>query len=132
MNFRYTILYVENVEKTLAFYARAFGLKRGMLHESGDYGELDTGRTRLAFSSLRLMAQLGKTPASPVAERPTFEIALETKDVTGGFARAIGAGAQPVQEPADMAWGQTTAYIRDINGFLVELCTPVCPAGDQP
>jgi hypothetical protein len=24
-----------------------------------------------------------------------------------------------------MPWGQTIAYVADINGFLVELCTPV-------
>jgi len=23
-----------------------------------------------------------------------------------------------------MPWGQTIAYVADINGFLVELCTP--------
>ena len=24
-----------------------------------------------------------------------------------------------------MPWGQTIAYVADINGFLLELCTPV-------
>jgi len=24
-----------------------------------------------------------------------------------------------------MPWGQTIAYVADINGFLVELCTPM-------
>jgi lactoylglutathione lyase len=24
-----------------------------------------------------------------------------------------------------MPWGQTVAYVRDNNGFLVELCTPM-------
>lgn len=33
MKLKYTILYVENVAKTLAFYERAFGLSRAMLHE---------------------------------------------------------------------------------------------------
>jgi hypothetical protein len=30
-----------------------------------------------------------------------------------------------VQELADMPWGQTTAYVRDLDGFLVEICTAV-------
>ena len=46
MILRYTIMYVENVEQTLSFYERAFGLERGMVHESGDYGELVTGETK--------------------------------------------------------------------------------------
>ncbi|MCB1833914.1 MAG: hypothetical protein KDH19_10850 [Geminicoccaceae bacterium] len=29
--------------------------------------------------------------------------------------------ANVVQEP----WGQTTAYVTDLNGFLVEICSPV-------
>ena len=24
-----------------------------------------------------------------------------------------------------MPWGQTIAYVADVNGFLVELCTPL-------
>ncbi|MEO1523627.1 MAG: VOC family protein, partial [Cyanobacteria bacterium J06633_2] len=50
MKLKYTILYVENVSATLNFYEQSFGLQTKMLHESGDYGELDTGETTLAFS----------------------------------------------------------------------------------
>ncbi len=125
MHFAYTILYVENVAETLAFYGEAFGLKRKMLHESGDYGELDTGTTTLSFSSLRLMEEIGKSPGRPVPGRPAFEIAFAVEDVPAALTRAVDAGAELVQEPKDMPWGQTTAYVNDINGFLVELCTPV-------
>ncbi|WP_428539304.1 hypothetical protein [Profundibacter sp.] len=60
MIFRYTILYVQDVKATLDFFNAAFGLKTAFLHESGDYGELDTGQTKLAVSSIELMQQLGK------------------------------------------------------------------------
>ncbi len=125
MHFAYTILYVENVAETLDFYGEAFGLKRKMLHESGDYGELDTGASTLSFSSLRLMEEIGKSPAPPVPGRPAFEIAFTVEDVKAALIRAVDAGAKLVQEAKDMPWGQTTAYVTDINGFLVELCTPV-------
>ena len=62
MFLRYTILYVGDVAAALDFYERAFGLARGFLHETGDYGELATGDTKLAFSSRALMRQLGKPP----------------------------------------------------------------------
>ncbi len=125
MKFRYTILYVENVTQTIEFYERAFGLQRSMIHPSGDYGELATGATRLSFSSKELMAQIGKSPGDVDPSAPTFEIAFETETVAEDLKRAVEAGATLVQEAEDMPWGQTTAYVRDNNGFLVELCTAV-------
>jgi len=127
MQFSYTIVYVEDVLKTIAFYESAFGFQRRFVHEAGDYGELDTGATALAFSSLRLMAELGKNPQRTSADAPTFEIAFTTPDVAAAVQRAVDAGARMVQAPAQMPWGQTVAYVADINGALVELCTPMGP-----
>ncbi len=125
MILRYTILYVDDVAASLDFYERAFALERAFLHETGDYGELSTGNTKLAFSSIALMRQLGKDPAKPSPEAPVFEIAFETGDVRGAFDRAVAAGARPVQDVRDEAWGQTTSYVSDPNGYLVEICSPV-------
>ncbi len=125
MKFKYTILYVENVAETLKFFDNAFGFKQAMLHESGDYGELDTGATTLSFSSLKLMEDLGKAPGRANPSKPTFEIAFETDDVPTALAKALKAGATLVQDTAHMPWGQTTAYVSDSNGFLIEICTPV-------
>ncbi len=125
MKLRYTILYVEDVPAALAFYEEAFGLTREVLHESGDYGELATGATRLAFSSLRLMRELGKSPGVAAEQRPAFEIAFETEDVAAALKVALKAGAKLVQDVEQMPWGQQTSYVTDINGFLVEICSPV-------
>ncbi|WP_105168930.1 VOC family protein [Pseudoalteromonas sp. T1lg23B] len=127
MKFKYTILYVENVSETFSFYEKAFGLKKKMLHESGEYGELDTGSTTLSFSSLKLMNELGKNPAEPNPKAPTFEIAFETDDVETALANALDPGASLVQDITQMPWGQTIAYVTENNGFLVEICTPVRP-----
>jgi lactoylglutathione lyase len=128
MQFGYTILYVEDVSATLAFYGKAFGLATRYAHESGSYGELETGATALAFVSHTLLRQIGKTPQSPVLDKPTSEIALVTDDVAGAVKRALDAGATLVQDAKEMPWGQTIAYVGDRNGFLVELCTPVTHA----
>ncbi|MFD2205614.1 VOC family protein [Kiloniella antarctica] len=125
MQLAYTILYVENVMKTLEFYQVAFGFEQKMLHESGDYGELDTGATTLSFSSHTLMEQIGKNPGRPTDGKPCFEIAFTTDDVPVALSTAVRAGATLVQEAQDMPWGQTTAYVTDLNGFLVELCSPI-------
>ena len=125
MKFKYTILYVKNVAETLNFFRNAFGFKQKMLHESGDYGELDTGPTTLSFSSLALMKSLGKSATPAESDHPTFEIAFETDDVAAAIEKALSAGAKLIQKPETMPWGQTTAYVSDPNGFLIEICTPV-------
>jgi lactoylglutathione lyase len=117
MQLGYTIFYVPDVPATLKFYEAAFGLATRFLHEGGDYGELETGSTALAFSSQSLMQQLGKNPQAASPTAPCFEIALCTPDVA--------AGATPMRPVEVMPWGQTIAYVADINGFLVELCTPM-------
>jgi len=125
LKFKYTILYVDDVVETFRFYEKAFGLTKKMLHESGEYGELDTGNTTLSFSSLKLMKELGKNPAKANLTAPTFEIAFETDNVSLALSNALEAGAVLVQDATDMPWGQTIAYVIENNGFLVEICTPI-------
>ena len=47
--------------------------------------------------------------------------------VVAAVQRAVAAGARLVQAPEQMPWGQTVAYVADINDALVELCTPMAP-----
>lgn len=125
LTFRYTILYVENVVQTVEFYENAFGFGRKMLHESGDYAELATGNTILSFSSHKLMKDLGKNPGRADSKNPVFEIAFETDDVESALNHALAQGAGLIQAVQEMPWGQTIAYVTDINGVLIELCTSV-------
>jgi len=127
MRLGYTILYVEDVERTIEFYESAFGLKKLFIHESGEYGELDTGDTKLAFVSYELAESnnVGFTKLSKNNETSTMEIALITDDVEAAFNHAVRTGAKEVQEPAQKPWGQTVAYVTDLNGFLIEICPPI-------
>ena len=51
VKYGYTILYVENVEKTISFYMNSFGFSQKFFTPEKDYAELDTGNTILAFAS---------------------------------------------------------------------------------
>lgn len=120
----YVILYVPNVEQSLSFYERAFGLKRRFVHESGTYAELETGATALAF------AEETSTPTANVfalngpGEKPAgVEVALVVQDVPAAHSRALEAGALEVTKPETKPWGQVVSYVRDADGVLVELCT---------
>jgi lactoylglutathione lyase len=126
MRLGYTILYVRDVLAAADFYERAFGLEPGYVAPEGHYAELKTGTTKLAFVTHEQAGPNlpgGFTPVEPAGSPPGFEIALVTDDVAAGFARAVEAGAVALAEPAEKPWGQTVAFVRDPEGFLVEICT---------
>lgn len=127
MKLGYTLFYVDDVKKTMDFYAKAFGLEKGFLHESNQYGEMNTGDTKLGFvhhdtaSTHNFDYTKSSTKAPPFA----LEIGLITTDVEKAFKKAIDAGAILVSKPKTKSWGQVVSYVRDCNGFLVEICSPV-------
>ena len=128
MKFGYTIVYVADVAASLDFFERAFGLARRFLHESGGYGELETGATTLSFAQHATAREnLGRDYVA--AERSALplgiEVGLLTDDVAAACERAVEAGATLLKAPAVKPWGQTVAYVRCPDGTLVELCTPV-------
>lgn len=128
MKFAYTILYVSNVTDTIDFYEKAFGFQRKFITPEGDYGELIGGETTLAFASL----ELGKSnfsqdmaPSSPSQKPFGIELAFTTESIEKDFQQAIDAGATAFEPITQKPWGQQVGYLRDINGFLIEICTPI-------
>ncbi|WP_175626411.1 MULTISPECIES: VOC family protein [Oxalobacteraceae] len=128
MQFAYTIIYVPDVAASLDFFERAFGFNRKFLHESGTYGELETGATTLAFAAHELadMNYSGGHIAAHTSPKPLgMEIAFTTDDVAAAHARALAAGATELSAPIAKPWGQVVSYVRCPDGSLVELCTPI-------
>lgn len=128
MKLGYTIVYVPDVAASLDFFERAFGLARRFLHESGTYGELQTGETTLAFAD-HALGDLnfpgGHVAAHASAQPLGFEIALVTTTVAEAHARAVAAGARELAAPLTKPWGQVVSYLRCPDGVLVEICSPV-------
>jgi len=128
MKFGYTIVYVPDVASSLGFFEKAFGLVRRFLHESGTYGELETGATALAFAAHELGEmhfKSGYVQAHASVKPLGFEVALVTDDVPKAHDRAVVAGACEIAAPQQMPWGQTVSWLRCPDGTVVELCTPV-------
>lgn len=125
VRFGYGILYVPDVAATVDFYQRAFGLALRFAHESGLYAELETGAVTLAFAgeALAEMNGLAIRPVRAVDLAPGMEIALICDDLQAAFEHAVKAGASPIKPPEEKPWGQRVGYVRDCNGFLVELCS---------
>jgi lactoylglutathione lyase len=124
----YTIVYVADVEASVDFFERAFGLVRRFIVPGGGYGELETGATALAFARHDVARESVGRDYLAAADSPKplgLEIGLVTDDVAAAVDRAVAAGAELVNEPKTKPWGQTVAYVRAPDGSLVELCSPV-------
>jgi catechol 2,3-dioxygenase-like lactoylglutathione lyase family enzyme len=128
MKLGYTIIYVPSVKTSLDFFSQAFGFQQKFLHESGDYGELNTGETTLAFASHSLgemNLSRGYVRASDSIQPLGMEIALVTSDIYEAHKSALKYGASEILAPSQKPWGQTISYVRAPDGTLIELCTPV-------
>ena len=128
MHLGYVLVYVDDVDAALTFYERAFGFERALMHESGQFGQLHTGSTSLAFTSHGLGATAVPVPYTrldPAAAPVGMEMTLLTAEVDSAYLRAVDAGASPLSEPHDEPWGQRVAYVRDPFGTLIGLATPV-------
>jgi lactoylglutathione lyase len=130
LQFRYSGFFVADVPATVRFYESAFALKLRYMHPSSGYAELETGSTLLAFVAERFLKDaklLGNTeilPNRPDSNPAAAQVAFVTRDIDRDWQRAVQAGATVVKEPEAKPWGQTVGYLRDINGVIVELCTP--------
>ena len=128
IHYAYTILYVKDVPQSIRFYKNAFGFEQKFLTPEKDYGEIISGATTIAFASM----ELGKNnlkegfSESDLKNKPFgIELAFTTQNVESLITKAIEAGAVLLEEVAVKPWGQKVGYIRDPDGFLLEICTPL-------
>lgn len=125
IQYRYTILYVAQVEATLQFYEKAFGFERRFCTPEGDYAELQSGETTLAFAAETLAASNLSKGYVRVTKEKAFgiELGFVVEEVERAVERVLAAGGTLYETTKVKPWGQTVAYVMDCNGFLIELCT---------
>ena len=128
VKFSYTILYVKNVSESIEFYEKAFGFKRKFITPENDYGELLSGETIISFADVQLASSnlsngfnLSKRNEKPFG----IELGFTTENVELVFDQAVKMGATPLETIKIKPWGQAVAYVQDINGFLIEICSPM-------
>ncbi|GAB5552534.1 MAG: VOC family protein [Saprospiraceae bacterium] len=128
MKYAYTILYVENVRETIAFYEAAFGFSRKFITPENDYGELLSGETTIAFAAIELgnvNFKKGFEKINKLGKPFGVELAFTSENIETDFQNAINAGALEFEPITEKPWGQKVGYVRDNNGFLIEICTPI-------
>lgn len=122
----YVILYVESLDRAVSFYRDVLGFELKL--RQGPYGELATGATTLALSERAFIREhiFGGVDLPPAGQGCSeIGVLVPEEEVDGLFRRAVQAGAQAVVEPIEQPWGQRVSYVRDLDGHLVEICSPV-------
>ena len=128
MKYAYTILYVENVAETIEFYKKAFGFNLKFLTPENDYGELISGETTISFASIELGNSNFKNGFEKInnSGKPFgVQLSFTTENIESDFKNAIKSGATEFEPLTEKPWGQKVGYLRDNNGFLIEICTPM-------
>ena len=123
MNLVSVRIITDDVARLVAFYERVTGVAASWATE--DFAELHTTSGTLAVGSTRTVALFGAGVAEPAANRSAI-VEFIVGDVDRTFATLAAAGdLEVVQEPTTMPWGNRSLLLRDPDGSLVNLFTPV-------
>jgi len=123
LNFISVRIITEDVARPVAFYERLIGVPARWATEK--FAELVTLQCTLAIGSTRTMQLFGGDIAVARANRSVIcEFLVENVDAE--YER-VGSDAETVQEPTTMPWGNRSVLLRDPDGNLVNLFTPVTP-----
>ncbi|MDB5529873.1 MAG: Glyoxalase/bleomycin resistance protein/dioxygenase [Devosia sp.] len=112
----------------VAFYAAVTGIAPTWFTE--DFAELATPSGTLAIASTRTLALFGDNIARPAANASVI-VEFITPDVDADFVRLAAQNFAFEQSPTTMPWGNRSALLRDPDGNLVNLFTPVSAQARQ-
>jgi len=119
-------LVVHDAARALDFYQRVFGAKE-IVRMNNPQGRVGHAEIRIGDSILMLAEE---TPNSGVrspqsVNGSTVSIFVYLEDVDSVFNKALSAGAQEVQRPADMFWGDRYGRLTDPFGHSWSLATHI-------
>ena len=117
-----TIL-TDDVAALKQFYGDALGF--AIENDSGQYVEFVSEGVRFAVCARSVMAEAtGDASFGAATTGHAFELAFPCEgpaEVDAAYARLLEQGATGVKAPADMPWGQRTAFFADPDGNVHEI-----------
>jgi len=138
MHIDHVRLLVVNFAECFRFYRDVIGLKVIWGNEADDYGAFalpDQQKPNIALFRRQAMADalgLGNLPVETVAQDRSL-LVIGVEDVNATAARWQALGLSFVAEPRDYpGWGMRSAYLRDPDGNLIELCGELPPENWSP
>lgn len=115
----------DDVDASAAFYERLTGVTA--VRPTAQFAEIRTPSATLAIGHTATVALFGPGSARP-ADNHTAIIEFIVDDVDAEHVRLQADGVPVVQEPTTMPWGNRSLLLRDPDGTLVNLFTPVSGA----
>lgn len=113
----------DDVPAMRAFYENVLGFE--VKNDMDQYIEFDSEGVRFSICDRTVMQQATEHAdysVSPGGQR--LELAFpctSPEDVDASYRNIVAAGATPIKPPADMPWGQRTAFFADPEGNIHEL-----------
>lgn len=119
----YAVLFVEDFDRTLAFYADMVGLPVRLRAEG--YVEFAVEGAKFALLARSRVPELvGEAHAGrPSPGAHEGEVAFVVEDVDRVYVELVGRGVPFLGAPQTRPWGQRTAYFHDPEGHLIEIAT---------
>jgi predicted enzyme related to lactoylglutathione lyase len=124
MNFVSIRLITDDVAGLAQFYQRVTGV--AVQWSTPDFAELRTSAGTVAIGSIRTVALFGEGSARAGANHSAI-IEFLVDDVDAEYLRIKEFTDQFVNQPTTMPWGNRSLLLRDPDGNLVNLFTPVTP-----
>jgi len=119
----YAILFVSDLERSIAFYRDVIGLPFRFSNES--YAEFETAGAKFSLYAREHLPELigHEAPAGP-APWPQAEVAFFVEDPDAECERLREAGVTVLAPPTDRPWGERTLHVADPDGNVIELTRP--------
>lgn len=113
-----------NIEGMKLFFVEVLNFEV-IFEMSGNYVEFAQEGTRFALSTHEVMKNAtGNESYDQPKSGQVLELMFRCEDPTdldNSFAGIVEKGAKPIKPPADMPWGQRTAFFADPDGNIHEL-----------
>ncbi|MGW0323664.1 VOC family protein [Nocardia sp. NPDC003183] len=115
-------LITDDIEQLVGFYQRVTGVEARWA--TPDFAEIVTPAGTLAIGSVRTVALFGAGSARP-ADNRTAIIEFMVSDVDADYRRLRDSVEDFVNKPTTMPWGNRSLLLRDPDGNLINLFTPI-------
>ena len=122
-----TILAVDDVDRSVAFYRDRLGFEVDALYDDPPYATLTREGVRLSFAEQGHPAEDRPGVAMMAPEdrsRLPVVLVLEVTDAAAIHADLVAEGAEMLAEPFAPPWGGLRFFVVDPDGYLVEIEQP--------
>ena len=121
-----TRLLVKDFKTSFLFYRDVLGLSPSFGSEDDVYADLKTGGALLALFQSEIMEAAVGIGGTPMDGRDGAVLVFEVDDVDGIVAELEAKGVTFLTQPQNRPdWGIRTAHMRDPEGNLVEVYSPL-------